>query len=72
MHLENPMNDKFACDTCEGIDHLEFAYPQGVPTNGVYTCTQCQTGSWHGLTSQRQYNPKVDLVINRPNNLGLS
>lgn len=65
------MNDQFACETCDHIDALEFAYPDGY--NGeALQCTQCQTGAWHGLLTRRLFNPAQDIVINRPNGIGMS
>ncbi|QVD49115.1 hypothetical protein LUCX_45 [Xanthomonas phage vB_XciM_LucasX] len=66
------MNDKFVCDTCGTVDRLEFAYPDGKLPTGEFKCTQCQTGTWHHLTTKRAYDPSKDLVVNRPSGLGLS
>ena len=67
------MNDLFVCDSCNHIDAFEFAYPQprDIPV-GPHQCTQCQTGSWHGLFSYRPYDPTTDLVVNRETGIGLS
>ena len=65
------MNDLFVCDTCNTVDSLEFAYPHSSPS-GSYQCTQCQTGTWHNLLTQRAYDPSKDLVVNRPSGIGLS
>lgn len=63
------MNDTFVCDTCGCIDQLELA---GI-TNpcGNLQCTQCASGTWHDLFPRRQYNPTTDLVVNRPNGIGI-
>lgn len=66
------MNDQFVCETCGHVDALEFAYPTGFTGDTALQCTQCQTGTWHGLLTRRTYEPSQDVVINRPNGLGLS
>lgn len=64
------MNDLFVCDICNTVDALEFAYPHSTP-EGQYQCTLCQTGTWHGLLTQRPYDPTKDIVVNRANGIGL-
>lgn len=65
------MNDLFCCETCNHVDALEFAYPNGASA-GPMECTKCQTGQWHGLMTYREFNPASDLVANRASGVGLS
>lgn len=65
------MCDMFVCDKCDNLDAIEFAYPDGFTPGSPYECTQCQTGQWHGLLTQRQYNPAKDMVVNRPSGVGM-
>lgn len=65
----------FVCDSCGAVDGVDIAYPQGVMVEGKprehWECTECQTGSWHELFDKEQYKPGFDVVVNRPNGLGL-
>lgn len=63
----------FVCDKCNTVDAVEIAYPQGplaVPKK-EWLCTCCQGKSWHDLFEKEQYRPEMDIVVNRPNGIGL-
>jgi len=60
------MGGEFVCDKCGCVDLV------GLMTNpSVFQCSECSTGKWHGQFPKRQYNPEVDIVVNRPNGLGM-
>lgn len=50
----------FVCDTCGCVDSYQFS-------GGTETCTECQTGQWHGVWVKESYNPAVHRVNNRQN-----
>lgn len=64
------MSDSFACDKCGCVDMKSMAGFQQVP-NKLY-CSLCNSGRWHNHFPRERYNPEVDLVCNRPNNIGMS
>lgn len=65
--------DEFVCDVCATVDVIEVAYTELSPPQpgGQWRCTKCQTGVWHDHFPQRKYQPQEDLVVNRPNGVGL-
>lgn len=66
---------QFVCDKCNTVDGVELAYPRGPVKDGKplkeWLCTKCQTGEWHDLFEREEYRPVFDIVVNRPNGLGL-
>lgn len=60
------MTGFFVCDSCGCVDNAEITDP----TN-QWLCTLCQGKNWHGLFELRVYDPEQDLVINRPDGIGL-
>lgn len=67
--------DLFCCDKCGTVDAVELAYPSGTLEEGKprseWLCSQCLTGEWHGFFDAEKYRPGFDIVINRPNDIGL-
>lgn len=69
--------DLFVCDLCGAVDAVDLAYadrPRPAHTDDKHPewlCTCCQSGKWHNLFDKRTYRPEFDLVINRPNGVGL-
>lgn len=68
------MSHLYVCDKCGNVDVVEIAYPNlpgSLPLTVPTLCTQCQGKPWHNLFPLRAYDPKQDLVINRPTGVGL-
>lgn len=67
--------DMFTCDKCNHNDAVEQAYTKGTNDDGSprteWLCTKCQTGKWHDLFDYEEYQAEFDIVVNRPNGLGL-
>lgn len=67
--------DIFCCDDCGCVDAVSLAYPGGPLQDGksrtFWQCSECQNLEWHGLFDKEKYRPDFDIVINRPNGLGL-
>lgn len=59
----------FTCDRCDTVDSSELIPQQ--QTTSPKLCTICLGLPWHNQFPQRAYNPKVDLVNNRPSGIGL-
>lgn len=73
----------FCCDVCDCVDDTDLAHPDAVVLPvGVFKCSRCRdtvdaegvvySGEWHGSFPREQYDPKVDVVCNRANGIGLS
>ena len=58
----------FACNQCGCVDLVELANP-----DERWLCSQCNPDiqRWHGQFPKLPYNPRIDLVVNRFNGLGL-
>lgn len=63
----------FVCYRCECVDDSDLAFIGGVvpehPANQL--CSLCMTGSWHDRFPHQPYDPKRDLVGNKPTGIGL-
>ena len=57
---------EYVCESCGCVDLVEL-----LPNPGEHICSECRTGTWHGLFPKRPYNPRIDLVVNRPSGVGL-
>lgn len=75
----------FVCDRCGCIEELELVLAATVVTPGAtMLCSECLpvgkaqngfkagTGQWHGLFAKRQYDPAMDLPVNRPTGLSFA
>ena len=58
--------DEFVCEVCGCVDLVRLQV-----TPGVYRCSECVTGHWHGLFPKQPYDPLKHLVVNRPSGLGM-
>ncbi len=65
----------FVCEMCGDVDAIELAFHDGyIKDRGQsvrYLCSECSCGHWHGVFPKEAYDPSRDLVVNRPNGLGL-
>lgn len=59
----------FVCYKCGCVDAVDVAFRGQAATfpatQEQQLCTQCQTGSWHGLFLKLPYDPERDNVVNR-------
>lgn len=54
----------FVCDKCGCVDAVACSPSRG----DGWLCSECRTGSWHGIFEKSEYNPDVHHdVINREN-----
>ncbi len=73
----------FVCEKCNSIDELDLVIATDAVKPGTQLlCSACLptvakdglkagTGQWHGLFPRRAFDPKEDIVVNRPNGLSV-
>lgn len=69
----------FVCESCGSIEELDLVLAEpSVKLGTRLLCSACLpaeasnglkagTGQWHGHFPRRQFDPEIDVVVNRPN-----
>lgn len=67
------MTTLFACETCSVVDSSELvANLRKGSAMQPWLCTVCLGHKWHGVFPRAVYDPKQDVVFNKPSGIGLS